>query len=264
MDLKIVIGHPWAFGLLTLSFLVLTIEAGYRTAKYINIEKDGSREKELEAIRDGLFLLVSLLLGFTLAVAAPQYLERRSLLVDEANAIGTTYLRTAVLPQPQRDQSQQLLALYVDARLDFDRANWNEVRTAAAMENSKKIQTQLWQNLIEATKNERSAITASYMVSLNELIDIHEKRLSALENRIPRAIWLLDLCVAALAVFLRGLTTARHFWFTVLVVPLTIAVVLALIADLDTPGRGLIRVDQGAMLRLKADMNGVSSAQPAK
>jgi len=93
------------------------------------------------------------------------------------------------------------------------------------------------------------------MNSLNEIIDLHERRVSALENRIPVSIWLLIFCVSTIAIFSRGLTLARRFWMTVVLAPLTIAIVITLIADVDTPSSGLIRLDERAMLRLKADMN---------
>jgi len=99
------------------------------------------------------------------------------------------------------------------------------------------------------------------MNSLNETIDLHEKRISSLENRIPRSVWLLIFSVSAIAVFTRGLTLAGRFWLTLLLVPLTIAIVVALIADLDTPSSGLIRLDQRAMQRLKVEINPRSLSQ---
>lgn len=255
MNTEFVLNHPWEFGLLTLLLLAVVIEAGYQTANRFGIQADANRKDQLSAIRDGLFLLVSLLLGFTLALAAPRYAERRSLLVDEANAIGTAYLRAGTLPHPNRDQAQQLLTEYVNARLDLDSAGLDSILATRAAARAKQIQVQLWQNLIEVTKNDRSAVSTAYMNSLNQLIDLHEKRLSALENRIPHSVWLLILSVSTIAVFTRGLTLARRFWLTLFLVPLTIAIVVALIADLDTPSSGLIRLDQRAMQRVKADMD---------
>jgi hypothetical protein len=92
------------------------------------------------------------------------------------------------------------------------------------------------------------------MNALNETFDLHEKRLSAIEYRIPRPIWLLIFSVSTITVFTRGLTLSRRFWLTLVLAPLTIAIVIALIADLDTAGSGLIRIDQGAMQRLKVAM----------
>ena len=253
--MEFLLNHPWPLGLVTAFVLASVIEAGYRTAVRARIQEDTNRKDQMVAIRDGLFVLVGLLLGFTLALAAPRFADRRSLLIDEANAIGTTYLRAATLVQPYRDQAQQLLRQYVEARLDLDSAGLNNDRLTQASERAKEIQKQLWEGLMEVTKNDRSAISASYMSSLNQTIDLHEKRLSSLENRIPRSVWLLIFSVSIIAAFARGLTLAGRFWLTLLLAPLTIALVVALIADLDTPSSGLIRLDQRAMQRLKADIS---------
>jgi hypothetical protein len=103
-------------------------------------------------------------------------------------------------------------------------------------------------------QSDRSAITAVYVNSLTETIDLDEKRIASLENRIPPPIWLLIISVSIIAVFTRGTTLASRFWLTLILVPITIALVVALIADLDTPSRGLIRLDQRVMQRVKADI----------
>ena len=99
-------------------------------------------------------------------------------------------------------------------------------------------------------------MSTAYLSSLNQMIDLHETRLAALENRIPRPVWYLIFSISLIAAFARGLTVAGRFWMTLVLVPLTIAIVVALIADLDTPSSGLIRVDQSPLLRLKAEVNG--------
>jgi hypothetical protein len=97
---------------------------------------------------------------------------------------------------------------------------------------------------------DRTAVTAAYMNSLNQTIDLHEKRVAAFENRVPVPIWLLITCVSAIAVFSRGMTITSRFWLTLVLVPITIAIVVGLIADLDAPSTGLIRLDQRAKQRL--------------
>jgi hypothetical protein len=82
---------PWLFGL-TLAFaLAAAIEVGRGTGAYLHIHDDANRKEQMVALRDGLFVLLSLLLGFTLTLAVPRYNERRTRLVEEAVSIGTTY-----------------------------------------------------------------------------------------------------------------------------------------------------------------------------
>jgi hypothetical protein len=253
--MEFLLNHPWLLGPLMTLLLAGCIEAGRQTAAWSRIQEDPNRKDQMVALRDGLFVLAGLLFGFTLALAASRFAERRTLLIEEADAIGMTYLRAETLAQPNRDQAQELLRQYVDARLDLDNAGLDSSRAAEAAGRAKQIQERLWEGVVEITKTDRSAVSAAYMNSLNEVIDLHEKRISAAENRIPVSVWLLIFFVSTIATFSRGLTLTRRFWLTVLLAPLTIAIVITLIADIDTPSSGLIRLDQRAMLRLKHEMN---------
>jgi hypothetical protein len=249
------LNYPWLLGLLLAISLAAAIELGRRTAAYAHIHDDTNRKDQVVAIRDGLFVLLSLLLGFTLALAVPRYNERRALLVDEAVSIGTTYLRAGMLPQHYRDNAHVLLRQYVDARLALDIAGLDAARFNEATNRSKHIHAQLWADAVAVAQTDRTSITASYINSLNETIDLHDKRIAALENRIPVSIWFLILSVSMIATFSRGLTLTSRFWLTLVLIPITIVIVVALIADLDSPSTGLIRLDQRAMQRLQAEFS---------
>lgn len=184
--------------------------------------------------------------------------ERRELLIEEAISIGTTYLRAGTLPQTYREHSQRLLREYADARLDLRNAGLNRTRLGETTDRSKRIQVELWRDAEAVTQIDRTPVTAVYIESLNETIDLHEKRIAALENRVPQSVWLLIISVSVIAVFTRGLTISSRFWVTLVLIPFTIAIVVALISDLDHRAVGLIRLDQRAMERLKVDL----SAEP--
>ena len=249
------LNYPWLLGLVLAISLAAAIELGRRTAAYAHIHDDTNRKDQMVAIRDGLFVLLSLLLGFTLALAAPRYNERRTLLVDEAVSIGTTYLRAGLLPQHYRDNARDLLRHYVAVRLDLDNAGLDAARFNEATNHSKHIQAQLWADAVAVAQTDRTSITSTYINSLNETIDLHDHRIAALENRIPVSIWFLILSVSVIASFSRGLTLTRRFWLTLVLIPITIVIVVALVADLDSPSTGLIRLDQRAMLRLKTEFS---------
>jgi hypothetical protein len=252
--MEYLINRPYLFGVLLGVSLAVAIELGQQTARRAHIQEDPHRKEQMVAIRDSLFVLVSLLLGFTLALAVPRFNERRALMIEEADTIKTTYLRASLLPAPYSDHARDQLRHYVDARLELDAAGVDPGRLAQASEHAKQIQTGLWQDVTELTKADRSAVMNSYMTSLNEIVELEDKRLAALENRIPVTIWLMILSVSLIAVFARGLTLGRRFWLTLALAPVTIALVVALIADLDTPSAGLIRLDNRAMQRLQVEI----------
>ena len=253
--MEYVFNHPWELGLLLGTALAVVLDLGRRIAVRYQIDQTPQRKEQMGTIRDGLFILVSLLLGFTLTLAASRVAERRSLLVEEAISIGTTYLRASTLPRPYRDHSKQLLREYVDTRLELDSVGVNASRFNEAVSSAKRLQEDLWLDAVTVAQNDRTAVTAVYLNSLNETIDLHEKRVAAFENRVPQPIWLLIISVSLIAVFTRGSTLTTRFWLTLVLLPITIAIVVSLIADLDSPSRGLIRLDQRALQRLKADMS---------
>ena len=244
--------HPLLLGLLLGIVLAFAMDVGRQIAVRYKINQTPDRKEQMVTIRDGFFILLSLLLGFTLTFAATRLAERRSLAVEEAVSIGTTYLRANTLPQPYRDHSKQLLGEYVDARLaldESDRSQFNE-----AMSRSQHIQEELWLDAATVAQNDRSAIIAVYVNSLNETIDLDAKRVAAFEYHIAPPIWIPIISVSIIAGFTRGATMASRFWLSLILIPITIAIVVALTADLDTPSHGFIRLDQRPLQRLKAEI----------
>jgi len=248
------LSRPWELGLVVGIILVLALILGRHTAIRYKIEHTPERKEQMAGIRNGFFFLASLLLGFSLNTAASRYLERRSLLVEEAVSTGTTYLRASTLPEPYRDHSKTLLREYVESRLDLSDISVNPSKVNGH-DQAKRIHGDLWLDAATVAQNDRTAVTAAYINSLNQTIDLHEKRVAAFENRIPHTVWFLIVFVSVIATFTRGSTLGAHFWLTFILVPLTLSIVVALIADLDTPSRGLIRLDQRALQRLKVDMS---------
>jgi len=253
------LNYPWAFGFLLACISALSLELGRRVGVSSQILQHSERKEQMVAIRDGLFVLLSLLLGFSLTLAAARFVERRSLLIEESISIGTAYLRAGTLPQPYREHSRNLFQQYVDARLDLDNAGLDTARAVQASNRSKSIYEELWTDAAAVAERKPTPITAAYINSLNETIDLHEKRIAAYENRVPLIIWTLIICVSMIAVFARGLTLTSRFWLNLVLAPVTIAIVVPLIADLDSPSRGFIRLDQRAMQRLKADLTAQSA-----
>jgi hypothetical protein len=203
--------------------------------------------------------LLAFILAFTFGLAAARFDTRRQVLLDEANAIGTTYLRAGMLPD-RRDGIQALLREYVDTRLEALRSG----NIAARVRQSENIQSQLWAHATAVgEKNPNSIVVGLFIQSLNDVIDLHAKRVQAgLRSRIPGAIWVGLFAVAALSLatmgYHAGMVGTRRS-LAILAVAFTFSVVIELIADLDRPQEGILKVSQQALLDLQRSMNGPTS-----
>jgi hypothetical protein len=244
----------WLVATVLFVLMAFATELGSRIGIKSRIDDDQDRKEQINASGDGLFVLLSLLVSFTLTMAVSRYDHRRELVVREADAIETTYLRAATLGQPYQGNVEQLLRNYVDARIDLFAAGTDPAQVGQAVKHSNRLQQELWENLVAVSQSNRTSTAVPFMNSLNEVIDLESERLAAFENRIPLRVWMLIIVVALIAAFTRGLVLKRRFWVTLVLGPLTISIALGLIADLDSSRSGFIRVDQGPLYRLKVDI----------
>ncbi len=198
--------------------------------------------------------LLALLLGFTFAMTVSRFEVRKQLVLDEANAIHTTFLRAQLLPQPQRQEVSQLLRQYVEVRLKFYQAGVDPGRLREAERQAEQLHLLLWSYAAAiGEKDPRAVTTGLFLQSLNEVIDLYAKRLTALENHVPEIILVLLYSAALVANGLIGygcgLGGRRNFYVT-LTASMLIAFVIWVIVDLDRPRRGLIKVGQERLLDL--------------
>jgi len=258
--MRFLIDEPWLVFMTVCIALFLSSLLGHRLALSTHINDDSHYHEHITGLREGLFVLLGLLLGFTVAIVLPRFDERRQLVIEEANAIGTSMLRAEILPEPQRSKTLQLLREYVVVRHDFatetllDRSALNR-----ETQRTKALQVQLWQQLVEVMQQSQTPAIATCIQALNDTIDVAEKRLAALENRVPLTVWLIIFIVAVFQSFATGFSLKKRFWFSLAMTPLVIAVVMALLADLDSPRTGLIRIEQGSMERLYHDVTDAKS-----
>ena len=246
--------------LASIGALVLFTELGFHIGRRAGRTTSEKARTQIGTIQGALLGLLALLLGFTFAMAMSRYEVRKQLVLDEANAIGTTFLRTQLLPEPQRRELADLLRRYVQVRLDFYEAGTDRKKLDTASNATTKLQMQLWTIAAALGAQEPRAVTMGlFLQSLNEVIDLHNKRLTALENHVPEIILFLLYFVALVATGLIGygcgLGGVRNLFVTV-VSSVLIAAVIIVIIDLDRPRHGLIRVSQERMLELRHSLEG--------
>jgi hypothetical protein len=203
--------------------------------------------------------LLGLLLAFTFSMSATRYETRKQLVVDEANALGTTYLRAKLLPEPYHTQASQLLRQYVALRLDFANAGVDPLLLSQVNEKTSQVQQALWEQAVQVGEIDPRSVTAGLFIqSLNESIDMQGKRSAALSNRVPESILLLLTVVSLITIGLIGYAagwSGNRKLLPNLVVLFLIATILIVIIDLDRPRRGLITVSQQSMVTLQESIN---------
>ncbi len=260
--MRSILDNPVTLFLVSMFLLILAIEFGILLAQLTHASLDDVRRQQIYSTRDAMLVLLSLLLGFTLALGEPRFERRRQLVVDESNAIGTTILRAEMLPEPARTNVESLLRRYVDSRLAFFRAANDSKQIKAALDDSDAVQAQLWQQAVSVSQSNPTPITALFVSTLNDTIDLDAKRREALEDHIPTTVWVMLASISLLTSFTVGFAMPRRFWFSILVTPLMISVVLALIADVDAPRSGFIQISQRSMERLQSSLH--SRTDPEK
>jgi hypothetical protein len=245
----------WAIYLLTVLFLLVAMEAGYRLTKARKRNQPTKGDAGVGAMTGATLALLAFLLAFMVGFAANLSSERRKLVIAEANAIGTAYLRAGYLDEPFRTESQNLLHEYVDVRL----AAIDPEKQLSSVVRSEEIHNELWQRAEQIAREFPLDTISLYISSVNEVIDIHTERIIfGIDIRVPTTVLMGLYIVAFGTMFLVGMQSGyadnRNF-IALVVLVLILSVVFFLIIDLDRSQEGLMRVPQQAMLDLQRQLN---------
>jgi hypothetical protein len=249
----------WAVYLLLVLIGFLSVEAGVFLGRRLARRREAQRpqaqdkpKENIDALMGAALSLLAFLLVFMMGIGVNRYDNRRRLVVAEANAVGTTYLRAGYLDEPYRSDVRGLLAEYVDVRLRAakDPANFDQYR-----DRSQAILDQLWgQSEALARGHPESEMVGLFITSVNSVIDLHAERAVAVSLRFGASSWLALFAVAFLALafvgFDLGLSDRRNP-LAELVLVLMFSAVLLLIVDVDRPLEGLVQVGQQALIDLQ-------------
>jgi len=231
--------------------VLAAVEVGFRIGRWSGQRSEHEQETPVGAIVGAVLGLVAFLLAFTFGMAASRYDTRRELILDEANAIGTTYLRAGMVPDPHRTAIRDLLRRYVDLRLDAVEPD----KRVAALAQSEEVQSQLWAQAVVVAEKNPTPITGLFVQSLNDVIDLHAKRITlGMRNRIPFTIWMalyLAAGLASIGVGYQAGLSGKNRTLATLVLAIAFSLTLWLVADLDRPQEGLLKVSQQAMIDLR-------------
>ena len=231
----------WVIFVVTIIVVVVAVQGGFRLGRRVR-EKSAEDEKEspVAAIAAAILTLAGFMLAFTFGIASDRLQDRKTLVRDEANAIGTAWLRSDFLPEPDRTEAKGLLQKYVDLRLDAVQANdLDQVQKALA--ESDRIQRQIWDTAVKnARKDMNSDVAALYIESLNELINTQALRVAiAFYPQIPGVIWVVLYVLVILGMmsigFQAAITGSARRSHSVWLLAVSFSLVITLIAVLDRP-----------------------------
>lgn len=188
-------------------------------------------------------------------MAEARFSKRRALVLEEANALGTTFLRTDLLPEPHADNAKALLREYVRVRLGV----LTPEKLPEAMAKSAQLHEKIWAEASASAKLDPHSVAVGLFIhSLNALIDLHETRVAiGIYARLPATILIALMVLSCLAVVMIGYTAALAHARTplqTLGVIVSIAVVLTLIVDLDRPWQTMFAVGRRALADVQATM----------
>jgi len=243
----------WLVYLANVVFALLAAQLGFQFGLWLHRHiPEAKRDVTTGALVGGLLGLLAFILAFSTSYTLTQFDKRRKLVVTDANAIGTAYLRSGYLDEQDHSEARDLLQKYTDIRLSY--LDLENLESAIVL--SESIQERLWTIAVQNGRDHPESVTIGlFGESINDLIDVHASRLSvAVGSRIPPLMWSMLYGIVFIAFLLIGVASSadgKRNYFTLILFALGFAAVLALIIDLDRPQQGLFRVSQKAMLDLQ-------------
>lgn len=243
--------HPWFSVAVTfalfggmIGMLILGSRIGARRLK----EDPENYLAGLGAIDAAVFALLGLMIAFTFSGAATRFDERRTLIVEEANDIGTAYLRIDLLPAGAQPELRQMMRDYADSRLRTYRVLPDIAASNAELARLPGLQAEIWNAAVSATRLDGVPTTVAMLLlpALNNMIDITSTRTMATLRHPPMAVWLMLFGLSLIAAVLAGHAMASsksRSKLHILVFPAVMAAVVNVVLDIEHPRLGIITVN---------------------
>ena len=228
--------------------MVICSEIGRRLGKARLAGHPEGLMEGVGAVEGAVFGLLGLLIAFTFSGAASRFEDRRHLITEEANDVGTAYLRLDLLPAAAQPEMRELFRRYLDARIASYLNLADPVATAARRAEAAALQTEIWAKASAASQapGVPSQTGMLLLPALNEMIDITTTRATAMQNHPPAIVFVLLAGLSLVAALLVGYGTStnnRRPWFYNLVFAGILSATVYVIVDLELPRLGVIRVD---------------------
>ncbi|MBC6365411.1 hypothetical protein [Algoriphagus sp. AK58] len=226
--------------------LILAFFAGYKTRQYKIQKSVNYINEEMGLISSTLLGLLALILAFSFGMANSRFDTRRSLAIEEANAIGTVILRAEVFPDSMRKELKLSLKNYLEERIAFNESGTDVEKILFHFNKSDELGKTIWKQISEYSRKDLVLVKTSEIIpALNEMIDLTTSRRAAGEANIPNSIqwFLIILCV--FSTFLLGYERKNKLdWIIVVGFSLMLSLTVFSIMDLDRPRFGLVTLEE--------------------
>jgi hypothetical protein len=239
-----------------LSLLIMWLSAKFgiwwRTRR--RLENEDAR-KDFEVVLTSPLTLLSLIVGFTFSMAVGRYDQRKNYEEEEANAIGTEYVRLDMLPPSDGVNTKALLLKYLDERILFYEARRkSEIQQIDAQ--TAQLQDQMWATLKAPAAAQPNPVITLSISGMNDVLNRQGYTQAAWWNRIPAEAWYLMWIIAIFGTALMGYSVrGARPTLALLVLPLTVSITFFLIADIDSPRNGLVRVVPQNLISLSQSLH---------
>jgi len=237
--------------------IIVCLDIGYRIGRRGLAKNHVSAHEGIGVIEAAVFALLGLLLAFSFAGGTSRLDTKRQLIVQEANAIGTAYLRLDELPADEQPPIRRLFRDYLDARLRVYEKLPNLEAAEEELTRVAELQHDIWLRAVAACRNDPTQNAARLLLpAINEMIDVTTARKIAMYTQLPRLIFILLTVVALISGLLAGYAMAKRMsrsWLHMVLYAAVIAVTVYAVLDLEYPRFGLIRIDEAdrALIQLR-------------
>jgi len=257
------------FGVLVGSLIItfLSIEIGVRFGKRRAEQLTGEEKINTGPFATATLSLLAFMLAIVFGAAESRFSEIKRAVLDEANAIGSAFVRADLLPEPERTEVRKLLYGYVNLLVEGVQTGTRE-QLERTIDQAEAIQNDLWSIAIDVADQQPTPIPALLFVqSLNDVFDLHETRITlGVHYRLPGVIWVMLYGLAVLALALGGyeigVTNNRRLVSISLLTAIAFSVVILLEISLDRPHQYVTSITQAAMLDTQEDIHRSMQAQP--
>jgi hypothetical protein len=244
---------PFAVFVASLVFLWLSVQTGSVLAARFRPVKENERG-DLDLVISASLTLLALIIGFSFSMAVSRYDQRKNYEEEEANAIGTEYVRAGLLPAADAARVRQLLSQYLDQRLLFytvrDASRLEMVNTQTA-----KLEDEMWSAVQSAADAQPTPTVALAVAGMNDVLNRQGYTQAAFWNHIPEGAWALMGTLAICCCLLIGYGSHRKGALLFMVFPFLVAIAFFLIADIDSPRHGVIRVTPQNLISLSQSLH---------